>query len=174
MTNGIYLSFAVTEVGEAGGLPGLKEALSGPVLYMSFGVAGLLGLFTAELNQRLGIAALVAGIFLASAVSLALIGIAPATWAGLIVSAGLQGMCVMMLSAIYSFWSNNLFPALATLGFTAVLTVFAFGNIVGPALAGALAPMTGISGVFLMSAAVSLATALAFLIRHLRSGSNAV
>ncbi|MCX2522776.1 MFS transporter [Larsenimonas rhizosphaerae] len=162
ITNSIYLSFAVNQVDQAGGLSGLATSLSGPVLYMSFGAAGLFGLATAELHQRLGMPTLVAGIFLASMLSLVLIGITPASWPGMLASSALQGMCVMMLSAIFSFWSARLFPALATVSLTAVLVVFALGNILGPVLAGLFQGGMDMTGVFLVAGGLSLATAVVF------------
>lgn len=106
--------------------------------------------------------ALVAGIFLASMLSLILIGLTPASWPGLLVSSALQGMCVMMLSAIFSFWSARLFPALATVSMTAVLVVFALGNILGPMMAGLLQSVMGMTEVFMISGGLSLATAVIF------------
>ncbi len=162
ITNSIYLSFAVDRVSHSGGLAGLSDELSGPVLYIAFGLGGLIGLATADIKQRTGLPALVRVIFICSGVSVALLGGWPAAWWSVLLSAALQGVCVMVLSAIFSFWSESLYPSTPTLGFTVVLSLFAAGNIVGPVLAGYSATAFGPAPMFFATAALSLATALLF------------
>ena len=162
ITNSIYLSFAVDRVTHSGGLAGLPTNLSGPVLYIAFGLGGLIGLATADIKQRTGLPALVRAILICSCVSVALIGAWPAAWWSVLLSAALQGLCVMVLSAIFSFWSESLYPNTPTLGFTVVLSLFAAGNIVGPVLAGYSTTAFGPQPMFFATAALSLATALLF------------
>ena len=80
----------------------------------------------------------------------------------LLASAALQGACIMVLSAIFSFWSSHLHPALPTIGFTATLAMFAAGNILGPAISGLAAGALGLAGTFVANAVISLATILLF------------
>ena len=162
LTNGFYLSFAVDHVSQAGGLPGLATALSGPVLYIALGAGGLIGFLTADVKARIGLTALVRGIFACSLVSLLLLGWLPTHWSALLISAALQGACIMVLSAIFSFWSSYLHPTLPTVGFTTTLAVFALGNIVGPALGGFAAQPLGLATTFVANAGLSLATILLF------------
>ncbi|WP_348765759.1 MFS transporter [uncultured Salinisphaera sp.] len=162
LTNGFYLSFAVDHVSQAGGLPGLATALAGPVLYIALGAGGLIGFLTADVKARIGLTALVRGIFACSLVSLLLLGWLPTHWSALLISAALQGACIMVLSAIFSFWSSYLHPTLPTVGFTATLAVFALGNIVGPALGGFAAQPLGLATTFVANAGLSLATILLF------------
>ena len=162
LTNGFYLSFAVDHLSQAGGLPGISTALSGPVLYMALGAGGVVGFLTADIKARIGLTALVRGIFVCSLLSLLLVGLLPTQWSALLVSAALQGACIMVLSAIFSFWSSHLHPNLPTIGFTATLTMFALGNIIGPALGGFAAGPLGLAGTFVANAAISLATVVFF------------
>lgn len=161
-TNAIYLSFAVDHVSQAGGLAGVSAHSSGPILYLVMGLGGLIGLATADIEQRVGLTALVRGVFLCSCVSLGLIGWAPAAWSSVLLSAALQGVSVMVLSSIYAFWSERLYPGLPTVSLTVVLVVYAAGNIVGPVLAGYAADAIGLGTTFLVVACISLATAAGF------------
>lgn len=161
LTSTIYLSFAADRVAGAGGLANVPDEASGPVLFVAFGVAGAIGLMTGDLEQRLGLGALLRTIFVASAVSLALLSVAPGSWSAVLISAGLQGICVMTLSAVFSFWSLRLFPHLPSISFTAVLLVFAAGNIAGPPLAGLVAGRFDLGTAFAAAGALSLVTALA-------------
>ncbi|WP_353175554.1 MFS transporter [Salinisphaera sp. T5B8] len=162
LTNGFYLSFAVDHVVQSGGLAGVATHLSGPVLYMALGAGGVAGVLTADVKARIGLTALVRGIFLCSLLSLLLVGLWPTHWSALLASAALQGACIMVLSAIFSFWSSHLHPNLPTLGFTATLTLFALGNILGPALGGYAAAPLGLATTFVVNAGLSLATVVLF------------
>lgn len=160
VTNAIYLSFAVDRIASAGGLQIFVPDASGPILFMVFGAGGVIGLLTGDIEKRLGIATLLRAIFLASCISLALIGLAPDHWLAALVSAALQGGCLMTISAVFSFWSLRMFPNLPSVSFTAVLVVFAGGNVAGPALAGVAAGQVGLGATFLAAGGVSLVTAL--------------
>jgi MFS family permease len=77
-------------------------------------------------------------------------------------ASGLHGAALMMVSAVFSFWSLRLFPGRGTVGFTAALLSLAAGSVLGPALAGLLAEAQGPEVMFLAAAAPPLATALWF------------
>ncbi|MCJ8519436.1 MFS family permease [Pseudorhizobium tarimense] len=78
----------------------------GPALFVAFGAAGCLGLFTGEITDRLGLRPVLLFLFAASAASLLLVAFVPTSWAGAIISAGLQGICVMCLSAVFPSGAN--------------------------------------------------------------------
>jgi len=162
VTNSIYLSFAVQHVSETDGLAGVRTNSAGPILYVALGIGGLIGLATADLEQRFGLTALVRVVFLCSFISLGVLGWYPAAWWSVLVSAALQGACVMILSSIFAFWSERLYPGLPTVSLTAVLVVFAAGNIIGPVAAGYTADATSLAITFLGVACISLATAVLF------------
>ena len=162
LTSGVYLSFVADYVESAGGLPGLSAGLSSPALYIVIGIGGLVGLATAEFEARIGLAWLMRAIFAASMLSLLAAAYVPASWPGLGVSGALQGACIMMQSSIFAFWSDRLFPDLASVSLTVVLMFYAAGNVIGPALAGTAADAWSMQLVFVVSAGLSLATALLF------------
>ncbi|WP_110669904.1 MFS transporter [Salinicola halophilus] len=166
VTNGIYLSFATDQIESAGGLAGLQADGAGAILFIAFGVGGVVGLWTADVERRIGLRRLVQGVFLCSAASLLALAFGASSWAGLIVSAALQGLCLMSLSALFSFISQRLYPDISSVSFTAVLTVYALGNVVGPALAGYLASATSLMIVFISAAVLSLVTGVLFRARH--------
>jgi predicted MFS family arabinose efflux permease len=162
MTNAIFLSFAADTVVRAGGLPGLRDEVASAVIFLGYGVFGVLGLATGRIEARIGLAPLLCGIFAAAALSLVLIALAPNSWSPVVAASGLHGIAIMMASAVFSFWSLRLFPGRGTLGFTATLLSMASGSVAGPALAGWLAAAQGPQVMFLAAAAPSLAFALWF------------
>lgn len=162
MTNAIFLSFAADRVVNAGGLPGLPDETASVVIFLSYGMFGVLGLATGRIEACIGLAPLFCFIFAAATLSLALIAFAPTSWSAVIVASGLHGIATMMVSAVFSFWSVRLFPGRSTLGFTAALLSMAAGSVLGPALAGLLATAKGALVMFLAAAIPPLATALWF------------
>jgi len=162
MTNAIFLSFAADRVVAAGGLAGVPDDAASTVIFFGYGICGLLGLATGQIELRTGLAALFFVIFSAGALSLLLIGLAPTSWNAVLAASGLHGMAIMMVSAVFSFWSLRLFPGRGTLGFTATLLSLAIGSVIGPTLAGILAELAGPQVMFLAAAAPAVFTALWF------------
>lgn len=160
VSNAAYLSFAADSVVNSGGLPGLPDEAAAAVIFVSYGVFGIIGLATGRMEARLGLRWLLSGVFSAFAVSLVLVAIAPGAWLGVIVSAGLHGAGVMVISALLSFWSLRLFPDNGSLGFTAALVVLAFGGVLGAALAGFLIDHVGMRPAFMLLAAPLAVAAL--------------
>ncbi|MFW5634918.1 MAG: hypothetical protein ACOCYR_08520, partial [Erythrobacter sp.] len=112
--------------------------------------------------------ALVAALMLAAALSAALLALAPASWPGVMASAALQGVFIMMTSAVLSFWAERIFAGGSLLGFTAALIFVAAGSIAGPAIAGLAYDRLGAQAVFLALAALSAASAPLALPRFVR------
>jgi MFS family permease len=133
-----------------------------------YGLCGLAGLATARINAALGLATLLRLLMLAGGGSLALVALMPGTWAGLVLSAGLQGLHVMMVSAVLASWSERLFPALPSFSFTAALLATAGGSMIGPALAGVAADALGAQVMFLAAAALPGALGLALRPRRIQ------
>ncbi|KAA5606003.1 MFS transporter [Roseospira marina] len=167
-TNAVYLSFAADHVVAAGGGAGFADHAASPVIFVSYGLVGLLGLATAWIEARIGLSALVAVIFAAFACSLVLVGLVPGSLTGVIISAGLHGAAVMVISAVLSFWTLRLFPGRGSTGFTAALIAAAAGSVVGPAVAAALIDAIGPQPAFLILALPSVGVVLAFGVRARR------
>ena len=159
-TSAIYISFASDHMQERGGVPGLPVEATPALVFMAYGLFGFGGLLTGRLKTALGLATLLRVLMLAGAISVALPALLPSRWASLVSSAGLQGIHVMMTSAVLAFWSERLFPRLPSLGFTAALVAMATGSIVGPSLAGLAADSLGSEAMLLATAALPLATAI--------------
>ena len=167
-TTAIYISFAADRIEQAGGLPQVPDGASPAVIFVAFGIFGLIGLATGQVKAVTGLAGLLRLLLLASALSLLLVALTPTSWAGALLSAGLQGAFVMMMSAILAFWSERLFPQMPARSFTAALIAVAVGSVLGPTAAGFMADTTGARAMFLATAALSLATAAAVLPRSVK------
>lgn len=168
MTTAIYISFAADRIEQSGGLSQIPAGASPAVIFVSFGVFGLIGLATGHIKAVTGLSGLLRLLLLASTLSLLLVALTPGSWAGVLLSASLQGAFVMMMSAILAFWSERLFPQLPTRSFTAALIAVAVGSVLGPTAAGFMASAFGAGPMFLSTAAISLATAAAVLPRHVK------
>jgi predicted MFS family arabinose efflux permease len=165
-TTAIYISFAADHMVTAGGVAGFRIGATPALVFICYGLFGLAGLLTGRIKAMIGLSALLRLLMLAGALSVMLVAFAPGTWAGLILSAGLQGVYLMMISAILAFWSERLFPELPSLSFTAALLAAAAGNVLGPAAAGVLSDTLGAEAMFLLASVLPLATALLLRDRH--------
>lgn len=161
-SNAVYLSFAGDHVVASGGLDGLPDRAAPAVIFVGYGLCGLIGLATGRIEAGLGLPALLGAIFAAFTASLVLVALGPDGWGSVLASAGLHGAAVMTLSAVLSFWSLRLFPGRGSLGFTAALIAVAAGSVVGPAAAGVLADMATLRTAFLATAAAPLAAGVWF------------
>jgi len=164
----IYISFAADHMVTAGGVPGLDVQATPALVFICYGLLGLTGLLTGRLRNIFGLPLLLRLLMLSGALSLALVVIMPATWPGLILSAGLQGIHVMMTSAVLAFWSERLFPTLPSRSFTVALLATAVGSILGPAVAGVVSDAFGATVMFGGAALLPLITALTLQSAHVR------
>ncbi|MEQ9242589.1 MFS transporter [Roseovarius indicus] len=167
-TSSIYISFAARHIADAGGVPGVPGAATPAVVFLCFGLAGLAGLMTSRFRSALGLTPLLRLTMAAGAGSLALAALLPGNWLGLAGSAALQGVHVMVISAVLAFWSERLFPAMPTLSFTAALLATAAGNILGPAVAGTVSDTLGMTAMFMAAAVVPASVALSLRGRYVR------
>lgn len=167
-TSAIYISFAADHFVQVGGVAGLPASAAPALVFICYGLFGLVGLCTGGAKAALGLHSLLRLLLLTAAVSLALVALAPKSWAGLVLSAGLQGVNVMMMSALLAFWSERLFPTLPSQSFTAALLAVAAGSVLGPAGAGFASEAFGAEAMFLAAAAIPALTAAAVRAQYLR------
>jgi MFS family permease len=88
------------------------------------------------------------------------LGLAPAAWAVVGVSAASLGAGIMCTTALLSVWSSLLYPEQPSTGFSAVLLFLGIGTIVGPMALGTFAGRSGLDAAFLVAGALALLTAL--------------
>jgi len=167
-TSAIYVSLAADHMVTAGGVVGIPIGATPALVFICYGLFGLAGLLSGHVKAVVGLPLLLRLLMLAGALSVALVAIAPDAWAGVILSAGGQGVYVMMTSAVLAFWSERLFPSLPSLSFTAVLLAVAAGSVVGPAVAGIASDAVGAEAMFLGAAALPALTALLLRDRYVR------
>jgi predicted MFS family arabinose efflux permease len=167
-TSAIYITFAADHMVAAGGVPGVPVGATPALVFICYGLFGLAGLLTGRVKAMIGLPVFLRLLMLAGALSVALVAFAPNSWAGLTVSAGLQGVHVMMTSAVLAFWSERRFPSLPSRSFTAALLAAATGSVLGPAAAGLVSGTLGAEAMFLGTAALPAVTALLLRDRHAR------
>ncbi|MCP3056140.1 MFS transporter [Aurantimonas marianensis] len=163
ITTTIFISFAADRIQQAGGLPGIVERAAPAVVFLAYGICGLIGLATGRIHKIIGLPWLLRLLHIAAATALALVALTPNSWTGVVISAGLQGAYVMMMSAVLAFWAERLFPSLPALSFTAVLLAVAVGSVIGPAFAGFASGAFGPEAMFLGAAAIAGVTAASIL-----------
>lgn len=159
-TSAIFISFAADHVKEAGGVAGLPSESAPALIFIIYGVAGLTGLATARARAATGLLWLLRLLMGGGSLSLVLVALLPSYWPGAALSSTLQGVYVMMTSAVLAFWSEQLFPTLPSLSFTGTLMAMAAGCVLGPIFAGLWASSLGPTVMFLAAAALPAATAV--------------
>ncbi|MEO9629752.1 MAG: MFS transporter [Sulfitobacter sp.] len=135
ITSAIYISFAADHFSQKG-VPGMPKGATPALVFIAYGVFGLTGILTGRVRDMMGLTWLLRGLLAIAAGSLLLGALLAGSWGGLITSAGLQGVNVMMTSAVLAFWSERLFPSLPSMSFTATVLFMAAGSVFGPGLAG--------------------------------------
>ncbi|WP_104524369.1 MFS transporter [Blastococcus atacamensis] len=164
----IYFTYA-GDVVDRGALP----VAAVPVLYAAIGVTGVVGVATGAVAQRLG-STRVAALSLATvAAALALLGLGSDSMAATAASACIFGVGYMAGSAVLAVWTAELVPDRAGAAFTGCLVVGAVSSVAAPVLAGAVIPGLGLGALLVLTAAVSLLSALALMLQG-RSGGAAV
>ncbi len=147
ITSAVYISFAADHFAQKG-LPGFSDGAVSALVFIFYGLFGLTGLLTDRVRGTIGLTWLLRALLLAAAASLAFVPLMSGSWSGLVFSAGLQGVNVMMTSAVLAFWSERLFPSFPSLGFTAFLLATAAGSVIGSAVAGMVSDGIGPEAMF--------------------------
>jgi MFS family permease len=158
VTSAFYFSFAVDLVARSSGLP---RAAAGAVFYSVLGAAGFVGLLTGDAVSRFGLGRVLLAALASLGVAALLLGVSPSYLPSVVLSAALFGAGVMLMSALLSIWSSDVFPEGPSRGFSAALFVFGIGLTAGPASLGALAASFGLEAMFLATAVATVLTALA-------------
>ena len=100
-------------------------------------------------------------LFIALAVAIALLGVAPGMLVAVWMSALLYGPAFMAVSGLLAVWSYRVYPERPTTGFSATVFFLGIGTIIAPAIAGAIVDQYDLRTAFLLTAAVAIATVFA-------------
>ncbi|MFJ6280256.1 MFS transporter [Arthrobacter subterraneus] len=156
----IYFTYAA-DVLDSGTLP---EAAV-PALYAAIGLCGMVGVATGTFAQRMGSSRVAALCLGTVGVALVLLGLASDSPIATAASACIFGMGYMTGSAVLAVWTAELVPDHAGAAFTACLVLGALSSVAAPALAGAIIPGLGLGPLLILTAAVSLLSGAALLLR---------
>nr|MDP9474968.1 MFS transporter [Actinomycetota bacterium] len=124
VVSAFYFSFAVDLVARSGGP---SRAAAGAVFYSVLGAAGFVGLLTGDAVDRFGLARVLLATLAFLGVAAFLLGAAPSFLPSVVLSAAMFGAGVMLMSALLSIWSSDVFPEGPSRGFSATLFVFGLG-----------------------------------------------
>ena len=159
-TNAVFITFAAKRIADTGGLPSLVSDGASAVVFISYGILGLVGVAAGRRVDRFGLSGVLRVIFAAAALSMVLIAFAPNDWITVITASAFHGAALMVVSAVISFWSLRLFPGWSTTGFTAALMALAIGSLIGPTLVSGIAEKMGGQAMFAIAAVPSVVIAL--------------
>jgi predicted MFS family arabinose efflux permease len=151
-----YWTFAVEHLTDAGAL---SSAASRSFLGV-VGVASVLATLTADLVRRLGPRRAFVASTTAEAASLALLALAPSSFAAALVSAVLFGAAYNATLGIQALWSTEVFLAQPSFGIAAAMAANGTGMLFGPLAAGVAASAFGLTSVLLAGGAVVAAAGL--------------
>ncbi|MDX2376895.1 MFS transporter [Microbacterium sp. LRZ72] len=163
----IYFTYAADRI-ETGDLP----AAAAPGLYAVVGLTGVVAVTTGALARRWGSSRVAATCLIAVAAALTLLALAADSVAATAVSAAVFGAAYMTGSAILAVWTAERVPDRAGAAFTGCLVVGAVGSVAAPAVAGPLIPVLGLAALLVGTAAVSLLTGVALMLRGSAGGGT--
>lgn len=155
LASSVYWTFGVDHLVSQGGLSTAHSRL----FLVVVGIASVGGSLAGDGVRRLGGRATFVLAAVAEAVALALLGLAPASPAAVIASAGLFGVAYNTALAVQAIWSARVFADRPSAGLSVTMTMNALGLLAGPPILGALADRIGFPAVFTGAACLLLATA---------------
>ncbi|GGK22991.1 MFS transporter [Salinarimonas ramus] len=153
LVTSVFWTFAVELVVAQGGL----APDAGRTFWILIGIAGVLGGLAGDLVRRFGLSGVLAAGTATIALATGVLALAPGN-APLVLAAGaLYGAAFILVTGLYGIWSVNVFNDRPSAGFGATFFLISAGQLVGPALAGAMAQAMGLGRVFLVCALLALA-----------------
>jgi predicted MFS family arabinose efflux permease len=173
-TSAIFISFAPDHMRAGVDPKGVFSTYAPSLVFVVLGVFGFAGVLAGRMKDAIGLPWPLRLLMLAGAASTALLVIVPGNWTVLIAAAALQGLFIMMTSALLALWSERLFPALPSRSFTAAVLATAVGSVLGPALAGTMSDAVGAKAMFLAVAALPGLGALSLRKRYIMERAGGV
>jgi predicted MFS family arabinose efflux permease len=152
----LYWTFAVDFLVTSGAV----DASDARLFLVLVGVASVVGSGAGELVERLGSRLGFAVLSWALGLSLALLALAPAAPVLAVASGLMFGGAYNLVVAIQCLWSVRVFASRPGTGIAAVMFILGGGLLLGPLVAGPLAGVAGIEGVFAGAAVMLAFTAL--------------
>lgn len=156
LASSVYWTFAVDLLTRHGALSANQATL----FWVFIGVSGLLGGFAGSLVARFGLKRTFFCTAICTGGGVTLIVIDPGSLALVIISAAMFGATFILQTGLFGIWSINLFRDRPSAGFGAVFFLISFGQLIGPVVAGFLAPVVGLTAIFYGAGGLCALTAL--------------
>jgi predicted MFS family arabinose efflux permease len=144
----------------------LRETTGGPqasvLLWTALGGAGLVGAFTGDLAQKIGLAR--AWTISSLAMAAATVGVAnAASWyPAAVVAGGVFGAVYIALTAVLLIWGTRVYPHAPAFGVGTAFLMIALGQACGAPLVGWLSDLFGAVPAFLVAAATAVAACMSY------------
>lgn len=163
----VYWTFATSLIDGAGGALRLGDAigvaLRGSDLRIGFwtilGAAGIIGAAGGDIITRFGLRRALQATCLSMGLAVGLLAAMPALPVAIAASAVVFGAAFILVTGELGVWSVYVFADRPSAGFGATFLMFAFGALVGPAVAGLAAAQLGLAPVFHATAALGVVMA---------------
>lgn len=156
ITSGAYFAYAPDTAQDAG-----LASWTGPAMWAAMGIAGVaVGIFGGGIADRFHLRGPLAVMLVLLGGSTVALLLAPGSLAAALASAALFGVGFTTGFALVVMWSQQVFHAHPTTGFTLTIVCIAIGFIVGPSLFGVVATRVGRPTALLLTAAPALLVAL--------------
>ncbi len=134
--------------------------LTGVIMWIALGAAGLLGALAGDLTTRLGLARCWSGAMLLLAGATALLGVAAGVPAVAVATGAVFGAVYIALTGLLLLWGTRIHPDRPVVGVGAAFLALALGQDVGAPVLGAVADAITLPGAFVVAAGVGVLGAL--------------
>lgn len=126
------------------------------IFWMVVGIAGVAGGLAGELVTRLGLVKVLKWATLAIAASMATLTMPGDGLLMIALSAVVFGATFILITALYGIWSVSCFPEAPSTGFGLTFFLISAGQLISPTLAGLVAEVWQLAGVFQVTAVFCL------------------
>lgn len=165
LTTAIYWTFSIALLED---YMGDNKDISGSVFWILMGIAGLAGSLAGDLVTRFGLIFALRWSLLVITSAIVLLPASMGNVGVALLSATLFGATFILITALYGIWSTSCFKDAPAIGFGFTFFLISAGQLLSPALAGALAEIWSMTGVFYVTGMVSLLSLMLLPLKDIR------
>lgn len=133
-----------------------SQDMDGVLFWIIVGATGVVGALAGDLVTRLGLKATLTSAVLMITLAIAILAASNGLLLFALISAVLFGATFILITALYGIWSTSCFSESPATGFGVTFFLISAGQLISPALAGSIAEIWNLVGVFYVTAAGSL------------------